>query len=240
MENRNEIIHSSHGSNNEKKCLSCGKTLTNRRKRYCSKRCKDLLMFSLRWLKNLLLALHTNYGTFSFSEYLLIINILPYRSHEVFSFFYKRTPGQTPAEDLKAMCIELSREWYNKNKQSRCRSLTAIHILNKGQKGTVSSDTVKPVARISGSNIQKQLKTLKLSLNDIHSDGSREKIKTAYRKEALRTHPDVGGDGEKFKIVSESYQELIEWLKHPHYSISRGVPGKWSYDGASFKWRVPL
>jgi len=197
-------------------------------------------MFSLRWLKNLLLALHTNYGTFSFSEYLLIINVLPYRSPEVFSFFYERTPGQTPAEDLKRMCIELSREWYNKNKQSRCRSLTAIHILNKGHKGTITGDMVKPVAKISGTNIQKQLRTLKLSIHDIRSDESSRKIKTAYRKEAMRTHPDVGGDGEKFKIVSEAYQELFQWLKHPRFIISRGVPGKWSYDGSSLKWRAPL
>ena len=197
-------------------------------------------MFSLRWLKNLLLALHTNYGTFSFSEYLLIINVLPYRSNEVFSFFYKRTPGRTPAEDLKAMCIELSREWYHKNKQSRCRLLTAIYILNKGQKGTVSRNMVEPVARIKGAKIQKPLKILKLSIDEIHSEGSGEKTKTAYRKEALRTHPDVGGDGEKFKIVSEAYQELSEWLKHPCFIISRGLPGRWSYDGASFKWRAPL
>ncbi|MEW6671726.1 MAG: J domain-containing protein [Thermodesulfobacteriota bacterium] len=197
-------------------------------------------MFSLRWLKNLLLALHTNYGTFSFSEYLLIINILPYRSHEVFSFFYKRTPGQTPAEDLKAMCIELSREWYNKNKESRCRSLTAIHILNKAQKGTITRNMVEPVARISGATVLKQLKTLNLSLDDVRPNGSKDKIKAAYRKEALKTHPDVGGDGEQFKIVVEAYQELIEWLKHPHFIISRGVPGKWSYDGGSFKWRAPL
>lgn len=240
MENRNEIIHSSHGSRKSRKCLSCGEALPHGKKRYCSKTCKDLLIFSLRWLKNLLIPLHTNYGTFSFSEYLLIINILPFRSHEVFSFFYKRTPGRTPAEDLKAMCIDLSREWYHKNKQSRCRLLTAIHILNKGQKGTVSDDMVRPVTKICKSTIQKQLKTLKLSIDDIRSAGSKEKLKTAYRKEALQTHPDVGGDGEQFKIVAEAYQELIEWLKHPHLIMSRGVPGKWSYDGSSFKWRAPL
>lgn len=240
MEKKHAIICCPAGSKREKRCLACGALLPSRRKRYCSKRCKDLLMFSLRWLKNLLLVLRTNYGTFSFSEYLLIINILPYRSREVYSFFYRRTPGQTPAEDLKSMCIELSREWYNKNKQSRCRPLTAIHILNQGRRGAFSTDMVRPMAKISESHIQKQLQTLKLTIHDIRSDKSREKLKSAYRKEAMRTHPDVGGNGEKFKIVSEAYQELIEWLKHPRFIITRGVPDKWSYDGSSFKWRAPL
>lgn len=240
MHNRNEIICSLSSQKIEKKCLSCGEHLSNRRRRYCSKTCKDLLLFSLRWLKNLLLALHTNYGTFSFSDYFLVINILPYRSSEVFSFFYKRTPGHTPAEDLKAMYIELSREWHEKNTESRCRTLTAIHILNKGQRGTVPKATVQPVERLSGAKIHRQLRTLKLTVEDICSDGSRGRIKSAYRREAMRTHPDVGGNGEKFKIVAESYQELIEWLKHPNFVTSRGVPGKWSYDGASFKWRAPL
>lgn len=237
---KNEIIGPQNGHGRRRVCLSCGAGLDKRKRRYCSKECKDLLIFALRWLKNLLLALNTNYATFSFSEYLLVVNILPYRSEEVFSFFYPRTPGLTPAEDLKSMCIELSREWYNNNQHTNCRALASIHILKKGLTGIVAKDLVKPVTKRSGANITKQLKALRLSLEDIVSEKSKEKIKAAYRKEALKTHPDVGGDGEKFKIVSESYQELIQWLKSPSYVVSRGVPEKWSYDGYSYKWRAPL
>lgn len=240
MENKNQIINPSADTGKRKTCLSCGAALDKRKRRYCSKRCKDLLLFALRWLKNLLLAINTNYATFSFSEKLLIVNVLPYRSNEVLSYFYKRNPGKSPADDLKSMCIELSREWYDKNKQSGCRALAAVHILNKGQKGVISEDSIRPVSKISRSNIQKQLKALKLSIRDIHSEVSKERVRAAYRKQALKTHPDVGGDGEKFKIVSESYQEIIEWLKNPHFVISHGVPGKWSYDGDSYKWKTPL
>ena len=240
MHYRNEIVSSKPGRGKEKICLSCGAVLEKRKRRYCSKECKDLLVFALRWLKNLLLALNTNYATFSFSEYLLIVNILPYRSEEVFSFFYKRTPGQTPAEDLKAMCIELSREWYNNNKHTNCRALASIHILKKGLRGITTKDLVRPVTKKGRANIKKQLKSLRLSLEDVESEGSKEKIKAAYRKEALKTHPDVGGDGEKFKIVADSYQELIQWLKSPLHVVTRGVPDKWSYDGHSYKWKTPL
>jgi len=138
------------------------------------------------------------------------------------------------------MCLELSRDWYNKNEQTNCRALASVHILEKGQKGVVSRDLVKPVAKKSKSGIKRQLKSLKLSIGDMDSERSMEKVKTAYRREAMRTHPDVGGDGEKFKIVSESYQELIQWLKSPVFIIGRGVPNKWSYDGTSYRWRTPL
>jgi len=134
----------------------------------------------------------------------------------------------------------LSRTWYHKNRQCNCRSLAAVHTLSKGKRGVVSRDLIKPISRISRASVQKQLKTLKLSVDDIRSNGSNEKLKSAYRRAALETHPDVGGDGEKFRIVSEAYQELVEWLKHPRFVMSRGVPGKWSYDSCSYRWRAPL
>jgi len=38
---------------------------------------------------------------------------------------------------------------------------------------------------------------------------SQEDIKDAFRKKALETHPDKGGDEEEFKIVREAYECLI-------------------------------
>ena len=39
---------------------------------------------------------------------------------------------------------------------------------------------------------------------------SQEDIKEAFRNKARETHPDkIGGDGEQFKIVRESYETLI-------------------------------
>ena len=115
-----------------------------------------------------------------------------------------------------------------------------MYILDKGQKGIISKDLIKPLEKKSRSNIKKQLKCLKLRNEETDSEGLREKIRVAYRKEAMKTHPDVGGDEEKFKILSEAYQELIEWLKSPSFIIGRGVPDKWSYDGSTYKWRTPL
>jgi DnaJ homolog subfamily A member 2 len=43
-----------------------------------------------------------------------------------------------------------------------------------------------------------------------------ERIRTAYRKRALATHPDKGGDAEKFKEVGAAYAKLQK--------VARGEP----------------
>lgn len=56
------------------------------------------------------------------------------------------------------------------------------------------------------------------------SPGASEKdIKSAYRKLALKNHPDHGGDEEEFKKVKESYEILTGKIKDPDQS-RRGNP----------------
>jgi preprotein translocase subunit Sec63 len=47
---------------------------------------------------------------------------------------------------------------------------------------------------------------------DIKIDATPELIKKAYRQKALETHPDKGGNEEKFKKI----QEVYETLSDPH------------------------
>ncbi|MFA5382986.1 MAG: DnaJ domain-containing protein, partial [Candidatus Micrarchaeia archaeon] len=42
----------------------------------------------------------------------------------------------------------------------------------------------------------------------VSKDASAEEIKKAYRKLAMKHHPDKGGDQEKFKELSEAYAVL--------------------------------
>lgn len=42
-----------------------------------------------------------------------------------------------------------------------------------------------------------------------------EEVKTAFRSQAKRTHPDLGGRAEDFRRVSEAYQRLLELLSGP-------------------------
>ena len=45
---------------------------------------------------------------------------------------------------------------------------------------------------------------------EISKSASQDEIKKAYRKLALRYHPDKGGDQEKFKKLNEAYQTLSD------------------------------
>jgi DnaJ domain len=44
----------------------------------------------------------------------------------------------------------------------------------------------------------------------IDSNATLDEIKRAYRKRALSTHPDHGGDGERFRAVQRAYEKALE------------------------------
>ena len=49
-----------------------------------------------------------------------------------------------------------------------------------------------------------------LGLKDqVCSDPDRKAIERGFRKKALITHPDKGGDPVEFKIINEAYEKLI-------------------------------
>eukprot|EP00958_Prasinococcus_capsulatus_P002713 scaffold234_cov406-Prasinococcus_capsulatus_cf.AAC.16 len=54
-------------------------------------------------------------------------------------------------------------------------------------------------------------------LLDVDKDASAEEIKKAYRKKAIKEHPDKGGDPEKFKEISLAYQVLSDPNKKQIY-----------------------
>jgi hypothetical protein len=223
----------------EKRCVSCGLQLSGRKRRYCSKECKELLVFALSWLKNLLLPLNTNYATFSFTDSVLIINILSFLSTDVSTYLYRRVPGMTPAEGLKDACKSLNREWYEKNRESRSRRAASEHLLKIGLRDLTKKDNVTPISIVTGSRIDRKLSYFNLNLEDL-GVGSADTIKSAYRKEIKKHHPDYGGNTTDFIKVSEAYKDILTFMKNPTVRERRGLPGKWSYDGSSYKWSAPL
>ena len=51
----------------------------------------------------------------------------------------------------------------------------------------------------------------------IEKNASESQIKKAFRKKAIKTHPDRGGDIEKFKKLSEAYEVLSDKTKKEKY-----------------------
>ena len=54
-------------------------------------------------------------------------------------------------------------------------------------------------------------------LLDVQKDASPNDIKKAYRKLAVKHHPDKGGDSEKFKQIAEAYEVLSNPDKKQQY-----------------------
>jgi DnaJ family protein A protein 2 len=51
----------------------------------------------------------------------------------------------------------------------------------------------------------------------VQKNASKDEIKKAYRKLAMKEHPDKGGDPEKFKAISEAYETLSDDEKRQQY-----------------------
>jgi len=51
----------------------------------------------------------------------------------------------------------------------------------------------------------------------VTKSSSKEEIKVAYKKLAMKNHPDKGGDPDKFKEISEAYQALSDDEKRSRY-----------------------
>ncbi len=51
----------------------------------------------------------------------------------------------------------------------------------------------------------------------VNKSASKTEIKKAYKKLALKYHPERGGDAEKFKEISEAYAVLSDYNKKNQY-----------------------
>lgn len=71
----------------------------------------------------------------------------------------------------------------------------------------------------------------------VDSSATADQIKSAYRKQAMKTHPDKGGDAEQFKKLSEAYEVLSDAKKRSMYDkygkdgLSQGGQGSANFGG---------
>lgn len=220
-------------------CLSCGSKLPPRRRRYCAVTCRQNLLSSLNRRAGLLRALNTRYGTFYFTDFIIVMDLLPYDSDQIHSYLLARSPGKKPVEDFCALSNILGNVWWDERNRTKKRYLATRHVLNQASKPTTSVERVVPSELVVPAIRKSNLVSLELDTVDLIPSNLEDRIKQAYRRQAKRHHPDIGGNTQAFIKIQEAYECLLHWAKHPTFTRRRGFPDKWLYEGAYDRWVQP-
>ena len=225
--------------NSKYRCLSCGTSENMGRRKYCSIECRRKLRYNLNLRTGLLRALNTRYATFYFTDSIIILDVLPYGSGELFSYLYPRTQGRKPAEDYCTMSNILGNAWWAERNRTNKRYLATRHLLEKAESKNAGSAPIKPLEVKEPTKLAKSLTFLKLKKSDLNSPELQKKIKSAYRKQAMQHHPDLGGNATAFRRLHQAYEQIISWSENPTFIRRRGFPDKWFYEGGTNRWVQP-
>ena len=223
-----------------KGCLSCGTMTIKGQQRYCSVACREKLQFKLNLRTGLVQALNARYATFFFSHDHIFMDVLPQGSERTFRFRYPRTPGKPPAEDFSTMANILGEIWWSEKERSNKSYWASHQVLQWGLQSYGSIVSVKPAARYTPTVNKGHLALLQIDQSALISSNLKRMIKDAYRREAKKNHPDMGGETEIFHRVQKAYEELYLWAHNPTYTRQRGFPDKWFYERDQNYWKPPL
>ena len=221
-------------------CLACGNPLPPRRRRYCDLACRQQLLASLNRRAGLLRALNTRYATFYFTEFVIIMDLLLYDSNQIYSYLLPRTPGRKPVDDFCDLSNILGTAWWDEKNRTKKRYMASSHVLSQANKPDATVDRVIPSTLNVPSVRASSLICLELRAVDLIPSRLGERIKRAYRRQAKKHHPDIGGNPQTFLKIQEAYELLNQWAKHPTFTRLRGFPDKWLYEGASDRWSQPI
>jgi len=220
-------------------CLSCGRNTGSTRRRYCSIACRQDLRRRLNARTGLLKTLNTRFGAFSFTDELVILDILPYQAREIFSFMYLRSPDARPSMDFCRMSDALGNAWWAERRRTNRKYLANRLVFEQAKKSSDSRCRVTPLEIRTPAVNGKHLIHLRLGRRDLQSSELARIIKSAFRSQAMRHHPDRGGDNRSFRTILEAYEELLSWAESPTFIMRRGFPDKWFYDGSRNRWVQP-
>ena len=150
-------------------CLSCGTTEDIKRRRYCSVECRQKLRRTLNIRTGLLKALNTRFAVFYFTENMIVMDVLPYGSKEIFSFLYQRTAGKKPVDDFCRMADMLGNAWWAERKRTNKKYLASQHVFDQAQRNSNTQNAIKPLEIKIPSVKGKSLIHLKLGKADLNS-----------------------------------------------------------------------
>lgn len=226
-----------------RRCLACGTEDIKPGRRYCSRQCRQKLMWVLSLSKGLLQTLNTRYATFSFTEHCVALDVMPTWSNGISRFVYERKSGYPPANALKELVLEAGKEWYEKRSRRISRSFASQSILQEKVEQSINPDSIMPntnrIPRLSADQ-KKALRHLNINMDNLVFGDYVREIRKAYRGMAKVCHPDKGGDGERFKEINRAHELMIQWTGDPKFQSNCALPGCWSYNGYRNRWSPPL
>jgi predicted nucleic acid-binding Zn ribbon protein len=223
-----------------RRCLACGKALTARRHRYCTMECQQRLLAALNRRTGLLRALGARYATFYFTDGVIMMDVLLYGMELIHSYMLTRSPGQKPVEDFRHLSNLLGTLWWDEKHRTNKRYLASRQVLDQARKRRAPMRSIMPAVLTIPTVKNRNLIWLKLDVDDLDPAGLEMKIKSAYRRQAMKHHPDLGGSRETFLKIHEAYEKLTQWAMQPSFIQRRGFPDKWLYEGARNRWVTPL
>jgi len=220
--------------------LSCGTTEGMINRRYCSLGCRQQLRQKLNTRSGLLQALNTRYATFSFSDTMIILDVVPHGIKENFRYARLRSEGNTPAEDFSQMTNMLGNAWWEEEQRTAKKYLASRYVLDLAERCMISPLLMRPkLIKVPTIKIA-AMNCLEIDKADIDSDELSKIIKNAYRRKAKIHHPDAGGHAQTFRKLHVAYIELLRWADNPTFIRRRGFPDKWYYDSDNQKWVQPI
>jgi hypothetical protein len=221
------------------RCLSCGTSEGMGKRKYCSIDCRQRLRYKLNMRTGLLKALNIRYATFYFTSTMIMMDLLPFNEKEIYGFIFPRSSNNRPADDFSNMADILGNSWWSERRRTNKKYLAARHVLDKANQTNDQTDSVRPLGiRIPVVN-GKSLINLKIGRSELKKPQLLELIKSAYRTQAKKHHPDIGGNSDAFRKIHQAYEELISWAESPTFVERHGFPDKWFYDGHKNRWVQP-
>lgn len=224
-------------------CLACGEDeLPKRRRRYCSDKCKKRLDFALYITTGLVQTLRARYAAFSYTQDTLILDVLPIGSSVISRFMWTRGKHKKVADDLLDLVEQAGCEWYKKEEETGSRWWASQHLLDKASRREIPVSTIMPVSKRAPQLNHKEksaLRLLELSKEQIVSKESMRSIKSAYRRQAKRFHPDKGDTSNRFVEINEAHAELLNWAENPKFRSRTALPNSWCYDASRKRWVPP-
>jgi hypothetical protein len=211
------------------------------RRRYCSVDCRQRLLAALNRRSGLLKALNIRYATFYFSDHTVVMDVLPHGEDTIYSFMLPRSLKRLPVEDFCALSEALGRAWWAEQGRTKKRYRASQHVLAMATPADADSHGVIPYESAVPSVRGAAMMSLKFDPQAGGNDPAalERRIRTAYREQVKRHHPDLGGKPSTFRKIQEAYEKLIDWACNPSFVRRSGFPDKWFYDGYVQRWVQP-